>query len=654
MDVSRRQLGLLATAAVALLLLATPVLGALVAPVPVSGTVTVASNSGPSVAVSGADQLDSESIFVNDTALNVTTEDGGAVFSSSSATQASVESSNLTGTTTTVTGIDAAGSALTIDPEDKDAISVEGDLERITFRDPTVDDGTDDFTYAGTSGTTTVTVRGVPSDTSLRAVDSSGTILAVATSNSNGVVTFSAMPNSVHNVEIETGGGSPILSDPQPDGNVSATPSEFSVFVEDSDFPGDNVTVEFFYEGNSIGTNSTTSDGRMSTSNVPTITSGVHEWSAIATDEQGNTDVINATVGVPGTLFLRNETNPSELVDSPVNVTVSFKNGTTVTTREVSDGTVNMSGLPTTDFIVTAEASQNYTKRVRYFESIVGDRSVYMLNQTEYATVETRYVLDDPTGEYPANSFVILKKPIERNNTTEYRTMYSDRFGVEGVTADLEEDQRYLVFVQSPDGDTQEVGPYRSDVGEEVTVRPGAPAIEFGTYEQGWAANAALTNQTLSYGYSDPDNLSTQVTVWIHERNNESNRLRPNVTYYDLGTATGSVGLTQEEAETSWMVNFVVDRDGEEFVAQVAVGDRPNLVPTMSEEWRLIAGVGLLLISAGVFSILNRGIGAVIVAIEGGLLWWSGWLGGATTGAAVVLALFVAVIAHFYTTSTPG
>jgi hypothetical protein len=191
-------------------------------------------------------------------------------------------------------------------------------------------------------------------------------------------------------------------------------------------------------------------------------------------------------------------------------------------------------------------------------------------------------------------------------------------------------------------------------VSEEVTVRPGAPSIEFGSFEEGWQTNATLENQTLSYGYSDADNETEQVTIWIHERNNESNRLRPNVTEYDLGTATGAVSLTSDEAEKTWVVNFVVDRGSEEFVAQVVVGDRPNLVPPLSDEWRLIAAIGLLLISAGVFSVLNAGIGAVIVAIEGGLLWWAGWLGDATTGPAVVMALFVAVIGHLYTTSRPG
>jgi len=94
-----------------------------------------------------------------------------------------------------------------------------------------------------------------------------------------------------------------------------------------------------------------------------------------------------------------------------------------------------------------------------------------------------------------------------------------------------------------------------------------------------------------------------------------------------------------------------VTRDGETFTLTREVSQRPNLTPPLSDAWRLVIGIGILLISAGVFSILNASVGGVVVALEGGVLWWTGFLGGATTGAGVVIALFVAVIVHIWSSS---
>ena len=463
----------------------------------------------------------------------------------------------------------------------------------------------------------------------------------------NGVATFDDMTNSEHTVYLKTGGANPILENPVPNGNVSTQPSEFSVKVTDDDFPGDNVSVAFFYEGSKIDTVYTQSDGRVNTTNVPSISSGTHDWSVVATDENGNKDTINATVGLPGTLYIRNETNASELIDNPVNVTVAFQNGTVVTTRRTSDGTIDMTGLPTTDFLVTVNASQDYYQRVVYFQSIIGEQSVYLLNKS-YPAIESRFVLDDPTGQFPPSSYLIVKKPMNRSGTNKYRTIYSDKFGTEGVTVDLEANQRYQISIRNPSGTVQQVGPYRADVGETVTVSPGTPTIQIGEYEDGWGAAAEINNRTLEYRYSDPDNETTAVTVYIHEKGNTSKQLQPNTTFYDLGNFSGVETLSKNESEKTWVVNFVVDRDNEEFSVRKEVANRPDLLPEFSPEWRLIIGIVILFVSAGIFSILNGGVGGVIVALEGGLMWWSGWLEGATIGPAVVLALFVAVLAHLY------
>lgn len=614
------------------------------------GTVVIAGN-GPAVTLVGDTNVSTDSGGVDSNTIQWNTSAGNASFVSNGHSEVTIHKDNITGAWTTVSGLNVSSNELTINPEDKRAIGVQGDTTWLKFRNAGFDDGNVDFIYRGDSGTTTVTVRGLPDNRGMSAVDvDTGETLGVGVSDSSGTVTFDSMPNSEHRVAI-TSDANPILEDPQPDGNVSSTPDELSVHISDEDFPGDSVTADFRIDGATVDTVTTSSDGRVSTTNTSAIGTGANEWSVVATDENGNKDVINASVGVPGTLYIRNETSADNLIDNSVDVTVSFENGTTITERTTSDGTVDMSGLPTTDFIVTATADGYYSRTV-YFQNIIGDDSVYLLDKSYNAT-ETRFVLEDPTGQYPSDSIVIIKRAINQSGTYRYRTIYSDEFGTEGVTADLHQDKRYRLSIRNPSGDVQQIGPYRADVSEEVVVRPGNPVISLDDYEDGWAANASVEDGMLEYRYDDPDQLTQQLTVTIVEKNNESNRLRPPDNYYDIGTVSGTYNLTEDETEKTWIVKFEVDRDGETYTVTEEVSERPNLTPPLSDAWRLVIGIGILLISAGVFSVLNASVGGVVVAIEGGILWWTGFLGGATTGAGVVIALFVAVIVHIYTSSGP-
>lgn len=645
MRFSRRQIRAIILVGFILGFVGVPALGAVLSnDAHVSGGVTLEAADGPAVNVTGTTNASLADPFPDNNTVDVTTEQGNVTLSSSGNTSAEIAASNITGTWTTIDSLGVMSHPLTINPEDKRKVTVEGNPNFLKFRDATLDDGQVDFVYSGITGSTTLTLHGLPANQQVRAVDQSGTVVAVGETDGSGTVTLSNMDHSQHAVELKSGAASPILTDPDPDGNVSTVPSSFSVHVADDDFPGDNVTVEFFYEGSKFDTKYATSDGRVSTSNLPSIDPGVNDWSVVATDEAGNEDVVNATIGSPGTLHIRNETNPSELVDSPVEVTVKFDNGTAVQTRTTTDGTVNMSGLPTTDFIVTVNGSQDYYARTVYFQSLIGNRSVYLLNQS-YPAVESRFRLDDPTGNYPSSSILIIKRALNTSGTDTYTKIYADRFGVEGVTADLQQNVRYQMAIRSPNGDVQELGPYRADVGETVTVRPGTPTIGLGNYSAGWASNAELNNRTLEARYSDPAGETQQVTIWIHEKGNTSNRLRPNTTYYDLGNFSAAYTLTENESKKTWKVNFIVDRDGEQFTTHEYVANNPDLLAgNMAPIWANIFGVAAVFLFGGMFSVLNRAAGAIMTALVGGILWWSGWLTGATTGAAVVIFLFIAIL----------
>jgi len=148
---------------------------------------------------------------------------------------------------------------------------------------------------------------------------------------------------------------------------------------------------------------------------------------------------------VPDTLFIRNETNHSQLIDNVGTVDVRFFGDSEVYTRDTDDGTVNMSGLPVgQSFIVTASPPDgtNYTDRTVFVTNIYEQQSVYLLNTSINPTITGRFVLDDPTGQFGSDSVLYIEKPINVSGTVQYQTIHADEFGAEGVTATLQESER--------------------------------------------------------------------------------------------------------------------------------------------------------------------------------------------------------------------
>lgn len=631
-------------------------------PAPIDGGVPLAAPGGLQVVVEGDSAADLQGINPQDDTLVIETVDGNVTMSSGGTADATIATTNITGTWTSVTGINAGFTTVTIDPEDKAAATVGKDISYVQFRaasEVAADDGTPDFVYAGPDGTTSrVTIQGAPADTQLGAVDrDSAQLLDVATSDSSGQITFDQLDNSEHTVELQTSDGAPNVSNPSPTGDLSTPPTELAATVDDPDFPSDNVSVTISLDGSELTTEQIGAKQEV-TATIPDSgkTAGEHTWTVEATDEYGQTTTETYSYRVPDTLYIRNESNHSQLVDSPTEVEVQFFGEDQIFTRTTSDGTVNLTGLPVDqDFIVSVDPdnTSNWTSRTVYIQTIYEQQSVYLFNTSTGDTVTSRFVLEDPTGQFGPGTVLYIQKPINVSGTTTYQTIHADEFGAEGVTAELEQGQRYRLKVENTEGVVQVVGPYRADVSETVTVRPGTPQIEIGELTDGWGTASSLDNTTLSYRYADPDGETDELTVVIYERGNKSNLLVPNETYFDLGNVSNQLVLTEEEKKKTWVVRYEVTRDGEEFVTEDTVSNRPEVLPDLSREWRLISGILLLVLSAGAFSLLNATTGVVVVSTEGALLWWIGWLEGATTGVLVVFALFIAIMLSIYNSGRP-
>jgi len=719
----------------------------------ISDGVPLSSPDGTNIVVEGDTDAYLEDFVEDDSTVNVTVSEGIIEFSASGVANATIDKDDIVGTYTRVSLIDAAANDLTINPADKPPVTVGKDIDRIEFAEMALDDGSTDFIYAGTDGTTSkVTVNALPADTQVRAVDAdTGAVLEGATTDGSGSATFDNLPNSEHTVVLQESEGGPSLSNPSPTNTIKTETPELSIDLSDPDFPSENVTLEWYVDGNLENTTTVTTSGTHTAEVGPISPDGDYSWSVEATDSVGNTDTQSATFtldhydpviqnikpsgdldaepsqiealindsdfgldgdsltaniyldgsvidsqslnsnqtvttsmpadgqtggshtiefevsdsygqtvsqsvtySVPDALFVRNETNHDQLVS--VDGEVRFFPGDTVEGSEVfsrnaSDGIINMTGLPVNeDFIVEVDPTDtNYTQRTIYIESIYEQQDAYVLNTSVYNTIESRFILNDPTGRYDSESVLKILRPIEINGSVEYQTIIGDQFGTEGVTAVLQEDTRYQLRVSS-DSFEQAVGPYRADTSETVEVSPGTSSIELENPET-WATGAAIDNTTIEFRYDDPAQATSKVVVYIHERGNESNQPVANQTFMDLGEASGQVTIPSDQADQEWVVEFVIDRGDESFVVKERLSNRKNLTPPLSSAWKGIVGVGMLVLLAGAFSVLNAAVGAVIVSLFGGLLYFIGFLGGATSGLAVAIAIFISVVGHVMSTT---
>jgi len=550
----------------------------------------------------------------------------------------------------------AGGDWIEIDRASGRRVDLRGDITDANLSASiTLDDGNTDFRVNGTNGgTASVKVYGLPSNTQLRAIDTGASeLLDVVTTDGSGVATFD-IGLSAHTVQLTTTADTeaPTQNNASPDGPQMTPPSDISVDIGDTDLPYDEIDVTISLDGTQIHSETIQNAQTVSTT-IPQSgqTGGDHSYTVVAEDTYGNTNTEVYDYQVPDTLSVRNATNHTQLV--PANGEITFFGADAVYTRTSDDGTLNLTGLPVNqEFLVRVEPTDsNYTTRVYYFESIYVQQSAYLLNTSAYSTVQSRFVLNDPTGEFGSESVLSIQRPIDINGTRTWQTVYADEFGAEGITAELQEGERYRLKVAN-DETEQLIGPYRADVGETVEVVPGSPSVRLPNFTDGWAANASIVDGKLQWRYSDPTGETERLDVTIYEKNNRSNELFDDE-YFNIGNASGAPNLTANQTELTWVVEFDVNRDGEEFTQRIEVGSPREQAGQLGSNWQTIAGVLLLFLLAAAFSQLNAAVGAVVVSLFGGLLWWIGLLGAATTGGAVVIALFISVVNHVRTSGGP-
>lgn len=469
-------------------------------------------------------------------------------------------------------------------------------------------------------------------------------------SNQSGATTAKLHDESIlftnHAPTVDNGAASPQSGEKLDQNSVT-----LEIPVNDSEFSttqGDSVDVTWYLDGSQVATETITSNQTVNHT-VDVSDGGEHTWHVETNDSYGATTTSDTfTFKAPDQLYVYNETAPENLVKN-VEVTVRFFASDLVVTKNTTDGSINLSGLPVDqEMVVTAEASGYYQRRV-IIESIYQQNRIYLLNDTVDA-VDVRFKLEDQTGQFGKDTQLFIEKPITRNGSTTYETVAADEFGVAGFTETLKTGDRLRLKVKNQQGDVRVLGTYTTDVSETVTLTIGQLTYkaEKGGNTYQWDASQVNVSGTerVRFNYSDPSQNTTNLQVSIHELGNESNEIYNQSFGGPVGTVGVSEPLTANESNLTWVVEWNADYGSEQISGRRVVGTGAGDVGVpMTDEWKHLASVFAILLVGGLFGGIRAEMGAVVVALVAGILWFIGWLPNVVAGGAVVAVLAIAVMA---------
>jgi hypothetical protein len=646
--------GLLVAAIVGVLLLGTA--AAAIATVPASGDIPLQTTGGLQVTDEDATEVPVQP-FVDDNTIQLT---GGTISANGPAT-ARLRNS-LDANTVRVRGIDATTNDITLNTSVANDVRVSGDLNTVNTTAMTLSDGVVDFEFAGTTGTTTVTVFDLPADTAILAVEGT-TILAADISNGQGTATFARMTNSEHDVELLES-TAPIVKNntASPTGQALEEPI-FKIDIADRDFDeGDIVDVSLRIEGQTSSTQSI--DSNQTVRFDPTeVLSGTVNYSFVATDSSGlETTSQQFTVDLPDSIVVRPLDDPTATIngsETNASATARFftENDTTVIVRDIDkDGQISLIGLPANaEYFVQINASGFFERRV-LVDSLFEQNEIFLLNQDAEAS-QIVVNIEDRTGDFGPDTTVQIERPINTTDSApgeeEYRTIAGDTIGSKANFGTVVENGvRYRLKVTNPDGQQRQLGAF-------VAQQPRQINLVISGIDQGVKPPAdgatILTNQTVdennektvTFRFVDPSNETDDLVLRVEEAGNSSNVFAtssPSRATFPLGEFKFSQTFTRDAANTTLVANVSYERAGEDEQVIKAFGaDRFPIGLPLEEGWATIFGVGLLIVIGGVFSRANARIGALIIPGVALLLNLTGIMSGVVTLASVGVAFAVAV-----------
>lgn len=464
-----------------------------------------------------------------------------------------------------------------------------------------------------------------------------------------------------------SGGTLTINPDSMASANISGGASRFAFKGEAT---VDDGTVDAVVEGSgtaniTLQTNGTqgTQYGVVDVQTGEAIAVGIADATGEVTFSQVPLSKHKLSVEEAGSLTIREETPPHDkITGADVEVKFFENDGGDVTIVNRSDtdgdGVINLTGLPTDEEFVAQIDAPNHEPRTTIIDDIGQQDNVFLLNNSASPPPrDIRFVLTDQTGRFDeARTEIIIQRGINASlyggSGFAFRTVSGDTVGANsGYRTTLQEDERYRIIVRNTNGDTRNLGAFTPEADDVVELQinkvidVNETAAETALDITRFNSSTTGGNQTIGVEYRDSENLTSQIFVKIYERNNESNTLLQNTSFTSgpYGTFSLSQDIPDSRNETDFVVRFVAVRDGAENVqATVPLSDRQDFLPSLPGWLAATGSVGLLWISAGLFSQLNGRIGGIVVAGEGALLWFFGLVPSGLGVGVVILAMVTA------------
>lgn len=623
-------------------------------PTYISGEVPVAVEDGPEVVLvaDGETEVNMQDIW-GDEELDVETEHGDIVIGGDPGVEAWIHVEDIEGAQTVVTNISGGDDWLILDPGDKQQLELRGAVDTVRFGAVSLDDGSTDLEIEGTDGETVfLRLHDLPANEDVVLYDpQAGEILAADETDGSGVLdTDFELGGSSQDIEARTAGSfAPItLENPDPEGDVTELPDELSVDVSADAHP---VNVTFDLDGETVGEETITANGTVTT-DVDVSDLGEHQWNVTAVDAAGQTETLNTSFRTPDQLTVREEHDPETVVDDTT-LTLRFYtvDGEIAIQRETDDGTLNMTGLPNSDFVVFVESDEHYDRRV-YLADIFEQEDIFVLNATEFPreeddAVASRFQYTDLTGQFPrAETTLQVQRAIDINGDgrSEWETVAGDFWGAGGeFEVVLEQGQRYQLVVEHREsGRSMNVGTHipTADLAHEIRTSGLVMAADNAT---GVYANAELDEDdgVIDIVYRDPAEETDELEVAVIPQGG-GDPIHNETVAGPLGTSSVSVSLNESQLEQNWIVEIESDRHR----AAIPVGSGAIGLPVVVPGWLLTLLMSMAVTFVGaLYGPRTALLGAwAMVFVAAGVAMF-GW---AFSGASIVVAALVAIGASFY------
>jgi hypothetical protein len=295
------------------------------------------------------------------------------------------------------------------------------------------------------------------------------------------------------------------------------------------------------------------------------------------------TDSGNYTLDVPGTIYLKNESNPGENLSAATNATITFYTDDGVTRRNVTTNAVNLSGLAPGAFYEVVLDAEGFYRRRLTLDTLADQQTAYLLPKSADAA-ELEFVLVDYSGNYPVESSrLLVRRALTIDNATTRETISSGSFDAAGeYPITLADRARYQLIVENDAGDRRVLGAYdvRGSTTEELVIGSiNVSAVEGESY-------AIVVNRTtngdwlrLQITYTDEANATSNYVVELRKDDAIVRRYQQVTT---LGTTTVTFNVS---ADQRYELVVTATRNGEQVTERYPVGGGLGIDLPLDSKW---------------------------------------------------------------------